>query len=358
VTRRNTLRLSSEGGAAVRVHLGVIDLGSNAIRLQVARVFEDGEFAIIHDEREPVRLGEDVFRTGQLSAAAVERAMQTLARFAATAQRHGAASVRSVATSAVREAKNGLAFAEEVERATGLRIEVISGSHEARLIARGVLSSFGAPDRRVALVDVGGGSTEITVVDRGVLGFSGSLPLGSVRLTEGFCRSDPLLPEDERRLRDHIRAVIRSALDPAKVAPCPTLIGSAGTIGAVANYIRRRPSAPRASGGRLRTSFSSRELDQACATLRGMSLAKRRQTRGIEERRAEIVVAGSILLQEICKRLKARSIKVVRRGLRDGLMLEEIERLGPPVVPPASDAKAARETPAEPARRQGTRESA
>ncbi|HCF58677.1 MAG TPA: hypothetical protein DFS52_11880 [Myxococcales bacterium] len=116
MTRRNTLRLSAEKGASVWTHLGVIDLGSNAIRLQVARVFEDGDFRIVHDEREPVRLGEDAFRTGTLSKDASQRALQTLARYAETARRHGAVRVRAVATSAVREAANGEEFARAVER--------------------------------------------------------------------------------------------------------------------------------------------------------------------------------------------------------------------------------------------------
>ncbi|MGI5863782.1 MAG: Ppx/GppA phosphatase family protein [Myxococcales bacterium] len=358
MTRRNTLRLSTQESARVWTHLGVIDLGSNAIRLQVARVFEDGDFRIVHDEREPVRLGEDAFRTGKLSKVASERALQTLARYAETARRHGAAQVRSVATSAVREAINGEEFTREVERATGLRVEVISGPQEAQLIARGVLSGFHVPGRRVALVDIGGGSTEISIVVYGQVRFSGSLPLGSVRLTEAYCTSDPLRAEDEHRLRMHVRQELCLRLDPLKIPRCGAIIGSAGTIGALANFIRRRPSAHRNSA-HLRSSFTTQELARACATLRTMTLAKRRVTRGIEERRAEIIVAGALLLQEICIYLHARSVKVVRRGLRDGLMLEEIERLGPPPqVPAPKNEPPQPPRPPLPARKRGTRESA
>jgi len=315
------------GQAGALVHLGVIDVGSNALRLQVASVFADGAFQVIHDEREPVRLGEEVFRTGELSAPAAERALETLKRFGATAQRHGASHVRAVATSAVREARNGAAFVEEVRKTSGLELEIISGEKEAQLIARGVLSGFSAPSGRIALVDIGGGSTEITVVDRGTIGFSGSIPLGSVRLTEAFCRSDPLSAEDERALREHVRRRLEAVLDPTRVPSCGLVVGSAGTIGALANFIRRRPSLPRLMRP-LRTTFAVRELHRARAALCKMGLARRQKTRGIEERRSEIIVAGALLLEEICTHLKARSIKVVRRGLRDGLMLEEIERLG------------------------------
>jgi len=323
---------------SLRATLGVIDVGSNAIRLQVARVFGDGSFAVVHDEREPVRLGEEVFRTGVLSAQAIQRALEVLSRYALTARRQGALRVRAVATCAVREATNGEAFVQEVERVAGIRLETISGVQEARLIAKGVLSGFEVKDERVALADIGGGSTEISLVERGEVKFGVSVPLGSVRMTEMFCLSDPLLPGHERAMREHIRACLAQTLPTELFGAWGRVLGSAGTIGAVANYIRRRPSVPRPAGP-PRTAFSVRDLAKASGALRKMTLARRRKAPGIEERRAEIIVAGAVILEEICAHVKARSVKVVRRGLRDGLMLEEIERLAeaqgsPPIGPP------------------------
>lgn len=319
--------LPGDSAPATRTHLGVIDVGSNAIRLQVARVFADGTFSVIHDEREPVRLGEEVFRTGVLSQGAVQRALATLVRYARLAETQGAARTRAVATSAVREAANGGHFTREVALATGLELEIITGECEAQLIARGVLSCVEALETRVALVDVGGGSTEVSLVERGRVLYSGSMPVGSVRLTELCCRTDPLSTEDERRLRQSVRDALRANPGLANTEPCPVVLGSAGTIGALANFIRRRPSAPRTSA-LPRTHFSMRELSRASAALRKMSLARRRRAPGIEERRAEIIVAGSVILEEVCAHLGARIVRAVRRGLRDGLMLEEIERLG------------------------------
>jgi exopolyphosphatase/guanosine-5'-triphosphate,3'-diphosphate pyrophosphatase len=309
-----------------RACLAVLDVGANALRLQIARVFEDGTFAVVHDEREPVRLGEEVFRTGTLSLPAIERALTTLSRYAVTAKRHGTQRIRAVATSAVREAKNGEAFLAEVERLTGLRLEIITGAEEASLIARGVLSSLQTEPGHLALVDIGGGSTEVSLVVGGKVTFGASVNLGSVRMTEMFCRSDPLLPGHERAMREHVRGVLVQTLPEEIFGVCPRVVGSAGTIGALANYIRRRPSLPRTAPGHVRTTFSVRELATASNSLRKMSLARRRKAPGIEERRAEIVVAGAVILEEICSHVKARTIKVVRRGLRDGLMLEEIAR--------------------------------
>jgi exopolyphosphatase/guanosine-5'-triphosphate,3'-diphosphate pyrophosphatase len=320
----------------VRACLGVIDVGSNAIRLQVANVFQDNSFAVIHDEREPVRLGEEVFRTGVLGREAIGRALDTLSRYSLTARRHGAIRMRAVATSAVREASNGDEFLREVEKTTGLRLEIISGNEEAQLIARGVLSCMEVKIGKMALADIGGGSTEISLVEGDQVRFAASVPLGSVRMTELFCRSDPLLPGHERAMREHIRACLKHAIPPELAGGWPRVVGSAGTIGALANFIRRRPSVPRPTSGHLRTSFTVRELNRASISLCKMTLARRRKAPGIEERRAEIIVAGALILEELCAHFGSRTVKVMRRGLRDGLMLVEIERFSAvqPGVPP------------------------
>ncbi len=319
-------------GPTVKAHVGVIDIGSNAIRLQVVRLFQDGAFSVIADERDPIRLGAEVFRSGLLSTEAMAAAMQTLARFSRIARDHGADEVRSVATSAMREAQNGKSFAQQIEAATGLKVEVISGEREAQLIARGVLSCFTAPAKKLLLADIGGGSTEISVIERGESRFGMSLPLGSARLTEMFCHSDPLSGADERALREFIRQELRRSV-PESLLPCPTMIGSAGTFGAVGNFIQRRVSAAsgkwaRQRNNRGRAKFTFLDLTRACSCLCAMDLAERRDTRGIEERRAEIIVAGAILLHELGQFFSVQNFRGARRGLRDGLMLEELERFG------------------------------
>ncbi|MDR0965615.1 MAG: Ppx/GppA family phosphatase [Myxococcales bacterium] len=318
--------------APVKAHVGVIDIGSNAIRLQVVRLFQDGGFRVIADERDPIRLGTEVFRSGMLSTQAMADALQTLARFSELARSHGAQELRSVGTSAMREAKNGQSFAREIETSIGLKVEVISGEREAQLIARGVLSGFQVPARKFVLADIGGGSTEISVVDRGHNRFGISLPLGSARLTERFCHSDPLSGADERALREFIRAELERSI-PSALLPCPTLVGSAGTFGAVGNFIRRRVSTDSGKDARgnaisSRTKFSFLDLTRTCTCLCAMDLSARRSARGIEERRAEIIVAGALLLHELGQFFSVETFRGARRGLRDGLMLEELEKLG------------------------------
>src|SRR5512135_2084660 len=164
--------------------LAVIDVGTNAVRLELARPLPDGSFDLVHSERDPVRPGEGVFKTGRIPREVEQRLLSTLRRYAALARRHRAV-VRAVATSAVREAKNGPEVVARVRAATGLDLEVISGKEEARLIALGVLR--GQPPRaRNLVVDVGAGSTEIAVAVGEHPTVLHSVAIGSVRLTETF----------------------------------------------------------------------------------------------------------------------------------------------------------------------------
>src|SRR4051812_42196864 len=140
--------------------LAVVDLGSNAVRLQIAQVAPSGPAHVLAEDRAAVRLGEQVFRTGRLAAQAIARAALALERFAKLAERAGAAKVRAVATSAVREASNRAALIRAIRERAGIDLEVISGAEEARLVCLGVLQGE-LPSDRSLLLDIGGGSTEI-----------------------------------------------------------------------------------------------------------------------------------------------------------------------------------------------------
>lgn len=330
-------------GAPVRLHVGVIDIGSNAIRLQVVRLFQDGTYKVIADDRDPVRLGSVVFKDGLITPDVWKAALGTIQRLASQARSKGVDRIRAVATSAMREAANGQDFLRAVKDEAGVDVEVISGDREARLIAKGVLSGFRHQPSRLVLADIGGGSTEVSVVEKGEVRFCVSLPLGSSRLTEKFCHSDPLSIEDERALREYVREELSRSI-PGVFGPIRDLVGSAGTFGAVGNFIRRKVSPPTGQDAREKdiqggVRFSAMELRRACTCLSAMDIRERRETKGIEERRAEIIVAGAILLQEIACHFSVEHLRGARRGLRDGLMLEELERLGAPstaaAAPPA-----------------------
>src|SRR5215510_740629 len=168
----------------------VIDAGSNAIRLQIASVEQPGTYLIIEQDRRPVRLGHGVFETGALDPESRAEALDTLKRFKSVADKHGAQVVRAVATSAMREAKDGPTFIKEANE-LGLCLEILSEEDEARLISLGILSGLKFDPPLGLFMDIGGGSVELAVGNRSSSFVTFSVPIGAVRLTEHYLNHDP-----------------------------------------------------------------------------------------------------------------------------------------------------------------------
>src|SRR6266545_3485418 len=170
--------------------LAAIDIGANSVRLKIARI-RRRHLVVLAEDREVTRLGESVFRTGLLDPQAMAATVKVLQRFHKTAQKYGATNVRLVATSSLRDAQNAAAFIHWVKAATGWRVEVISGVEEGRLIHLGVISNTRLSTDRMLLIDLGGGSCELTLSVNQQIRDIISLPLGAVRLTKEFLQHDP-----------------------------------------------------------------------------------------------------------------------------------------------------------------------
>src|SRR2546425_6014922 len=184
-----------------------IDIGSNSVRLKIARLAGHRLREIVED-REVTRLGESVFRSGFLFPEAMENTIKVLRRFHRTVQREGSDVVRVVATSALRDARNSPAFLEWVRSTTGWKVEIISGLEEARLIHLGLVSNLRMTVSPVLMIDLGGGSCELTISNKGHIRETVSLPLGAVRLTNEFLRHDPPRKSELRRLRAFVEREI------------------------------------------------------------------------------------------------------------------------------------------------------
>src|SRR6476661_8668051 len=209
-----------------------VDIGSNSVRLKISRLVAH-RLVEIHEDREVTRLGESVFQSGFLSPEAIALTVKVLRRFHRAAQRTGADVVRVVATSALRDARNSRAFLEWVRSATGWRVEIISGLEEARLIHLGITSSLRVSSAPVLMVDLGGGSCELTVSSKGHIRETVSLPLGAVRLTNDFLHHDPPRKAELRQLRGLIRREIgRGAQRIIKARP-RIVIATSGTAEAL-----------------------------------------------------------------------------------------------------------------------------
>ena len=187
------------------MRLAAIDVGSNSLHMVIADVSADGHIEVVDRVKEMVRLGRSAFTTGHLTPEAMNLATSTLTTFGRLARARHVERLRIVATSAVREARNGAAFVRRLRRQTGLPVRVISGAEEARLIYRAARYALGLDGGPYLLVDVGGGSVELVLVQDGRALWLRSLPLGAARLSERFLLHDPPRPAEVRQLEKHLR---------------------------------------------------------------------------------------------------------------------------------------------------------
>ena len=304
--------------------LAAIDVGSNTIRLIVAEVQDDDSYRVLDEEREMVRLSEHLDRTGRLSDSAVQRATAAIGKMKAIADGFKVSDIRAIATSAVRDAANGRGFTREVMRQHKLRIEVISGDEEAQLAFRSAARHFDLEGRSTAVVDIGGGSVEIILSAGTAVDHVYSLPLGAVRVTERFVRSDPLRAKHWKAMKTEIdrdlRATIRQAGHRAEI-----MVGSGGTFTALAHMSKwQREGRHGSVQGYVLTAA---EVIHLLDRLREAPLEARRQMPGLSADRADIIVAGATVISRLVKRLGAQQILVNERGIRDGVLLHMISEL-------------------------------
>ncbi len=299
---------------------GAVDIGSNSIRMQIADASSGGPHQILAEGRQVTRLGEGVFRGGELTPEATAIVFQFLARAARQFARQQVAAVRAVATAAVRDAYNRDAFLEEASRALGSAVEVISGQEEARLIHSGVQSRWPHPQKTILIVDVGGGSAEFIVSRGGKIEEAYSQKIGAVRLTEVFLKQDPPSRLELRQLEEYIEeklAPIARRLDEQR--PQRTIATSA-TAAAVACALHRVPRAQRDLADRLRIARSG--LRELFRDLASKTLEQRRQVAGIGPRRAEVIVPGCAVLWRVLHDCHLPSLFYSRAGVRDGIIAD------------------------------------
>lgn len=298
------------------MNLATIDIGTNTTLLLVAAVDDAGAVRVLEERAEITRLGRGIGAGGALGPEGIARTLAALTAFAEAARGHGAR-IFAIGTEALRRAPNASEFLSPAAGILGTTVEVIDGAREAALTFGAVLAAF--PDARagdVVVVDIGGGSTEIVVAHVGDVGFRTSLPLGSVRLTERFVRHDPA--------DDHEVAAIAGAVDAALAGvPFPAraqLVGVAGTVTSLAAMAQRLTSydAARVHGYRLPADALAREIER----LRRATQPERERMPGLDPRRADVILAGGLILQRIASAMQVSEIRVSDRGIRWGLLHE------------------------------------
>ena len=294
-----------------------VDIGSNSVRLKIARLTKH-RLTEIHEDREVTRLGESVYRSGFLSPEAISDTVKVLRRFHRAVQNVGVDVVRVVATSALRDARNSQAFMEWVRSVTGWKVEIISGLEEARLIHLGLISSLRVNVSPLLMVDLGGGSCELTISGEGHIRSTISLPLGAVRLTNEFLHHEPPRKAELRQMRGFIAREIGRTADRIWRARPKVVIATSGTAESLAAVCH---GLYKTKGARAAT-VSKTQMQRIAKLLARLPLEERRSLSGVGPRRAEIVVAGAAVYSELLERCQLTGFRASPLGLRDGLLAQ------------------------------------
>lgn len=295
-----------------------VDIGSNSVRIKIARVVRH-RLKTVHEDRVVTRLGESVFRFGTLSPEAMEDTVKVLRRFYRDIQNFGVDQVRLVATSALRDARNAAAFIAWVHSATGWKVETISGLEEGRLIHLGILANTALGASRALLIDLGGGSCELTLSEKGHIRKMVSLPLGAVRLTGEFLPHDPPRPVEIQRLRRSIAEELDRVREQIAGIKVRNVLATSGTAAAISNAAQVvEPFGPRLRAGHV----SRIALVRLAEHLAKLDFKDRSKVPGIGPRRAEIIVAGACVFAELMERCNLPGFQYSPLGLRDGLLAQ------------------------------------
>lgn len=303
-------------------HVGFFDIGTNSVRLLVVRM--DGpDFTVVNLQREMIRLGEGEFPAGRITQEAMDRCVTVCRRMVRLLESYGPNEKVAVATSATRDAENAQVLLDRLREEAGLPVSVISGLEEARLIYLGV-SRNSPVEGRCLFMDIGGGSTELVVGDEREHLFLDSLKLGAIRLTDMFVES-PSAPIDDRVYQDmkgHVRhASVRAVQRIRELSPTGGF-GSSGTLINLAEMcaLKRRDGVRR---------ITLEALKEVLRDLRALGGEQRRAYPGIQPERGDIIVPGGAIVETIMEETGVPYLEATERGLRDGLLVDYLERHSP-----------------------------
>lgn len=297
-----------------------VDIGSNSVRMLAAETGTGGPAKILAAERQVTRLGSGVFQSGRITPDAMEFLAGQLSQMAQTFRKLDVLAVRAVATSAVRDASNQNEFLERAGQALGAPVEIISGQEEARLIQMGVESRWPQTNKRVLIIDVGGGSAELILSDQGVLEQAFSKPLGALRLTEAFLKSDPPAPLELHRMNEYIDEKLATPLRQIGAGKFDRVIATSATAAAIVCAVNRVARSRREEADRLKA--STPQIRKFYRQVSSLGVSGRSKIQGVGPRRAELIVAGAAVFRRALELFQQPSLHYSAAGVRDGIIAD------------------------------------
>lgn len=313
------------------MRIAIIDLGTNSIRFDIHEVSANRkglpQHRRLYREKAMVRLGQDLFLHGKLSDESKRRTLEAVQSFKTTLEALSVDDTVAFGTAAVRDASDGEAFLDEIKKKTGVEFRMISGAEEAALIAKGILNNESKLPKGVyALIDIGGGSTEVSICKGTQVLHSHSFNLGVAKLQQVFLKTQPPVRSSKAKadpvteLRNFIKSVVLPKILIDHWPKAQTIIGSSGSIIALAKLANR-------DRDRGHLPFEAKTLSRVVDQIKTKTTAELLAMNGMEPKRVDLILAGAVLLDELAGLLHARTIRSTEFALRDGILEDQLTRL-------------------------------
>lgn len=303
------------------INIAVVDIGSNTVRLQVSQV-KDKSYKVLEEYKEAVRLGDEVFEFGMITDAALERLLQSLKEIRQIIDNWQVQQIRAVATESFRAASNYLEVIKKVTEVCGFGIEIISGDAEARYTFISASANFEIKKYHALVIDIGGGSAEYSIVNKGRLKKTYSLELGCNRLTKMFLKNDPPTNAEYQALKDYLTDEVRKIDLPKNIDIVICTGGSLGNI-SVMHYIASGQKADRSV-----KYLERKDLKKFINDMKNKTIAERTLVPGMEEKRADIIIPAAMQIDAVLEELDGEGLYTLSGGLRSGLTIDTINKMG------------------------------
>ncbi len=301
--------------------IAAIDVGSNAMRLVVGIVDRDRTLTILESIRDPVRLGGDVFRNGFIAEETLDKTADAFQRFKSVLESHAVTWTRAVATSAAREAANREIFLDRVAQASGIEVTLINAEEEARLIYRGVESRLNLKNRLAMLIDIGGGSVEVTLAESGNVISTETFRMGAVRLLQVLEEQKHGETRFNQLVREYVEASHKRIKKEIGTRTIDLCVGTGGNIEALGDMRRE------VLGKEKNTLITLDELGTLVKKLQSMTFEERIQKLLLRPDRADVIVPASMVLHKVAHQAGVAEVQIPHVGLKDGIIVDMIEEL-------------------------------
>jgi len=312
------------------MRLAVLDLGTNTFHLLIADVTDDGSFNTIFKSKISVKLGEGFINRKLIGPAAFERGISTLIHYKKVLDRYRPEVVNAFATSAIRSAENGGEFIRVAKKKSGIKVRIISGKEEARLIYLGVRESLDLRNEPALIIDIGGGSTEFIIGNQQKIFARHSFNIGAARLLDKFHPSDPITSGEINKIRSHIRSEINPLKDSLRKYPVRKLVGSSGSFETFAEMIGHRYHGKSLIRGKTNYEFGLKEFDQLYRILIRSTTRQRSKMKGLIPMRIDMIVLAAICTKLVLEEFEMEEMFLAKYALKEGALLEAARKLSHP----------------------------